>query len=98
MDKFCKTLPKCKAYDDTLVETDSEIYLCDLVNDFLTAKEVKKVLKKVAIWFHGKIFTFNIPATEIEWAKPAILKNHPNAVFLNTLALSEAVKIYKQSA
>ena len=61
-------------------------------------KEVKKMLKKVAIFDDGKIFTYKIPASDLDRAMPVILKQRPTAVFLNSLGLSEAVEIYQQAA
>tara|TARA_R110000751_G_scaffold153151_4_gene258268 strand:+ start:764 stop:1246 length:483 start_codon:yes stop_codon:yes gene_type:complete len=98
LDVFCKTLPQWELYDGEMTDTDADVYLGGLVEAKLVEKEVKKMLKKVAIFDDGKIFTYKIPASDLDRAMPVILKQRPTAVFLNSLGLSEAVEIYQQAA
>jgi len=58
-------------------------------------RELKRVLRKVAIFKDGQIYTYNIAAAKLPQYEDSIRKKEPDAVILNTIPLSESVAIYK---
>ena len=58
------------------------------------AKEVKKILKKLAIFDKPNIFTWKCKPDN-EQGRAVIAKKYPNAVILNDTPLEEAITIYK---
>lgn len=95
---FCITLPKWELYNGKMKHTDMEIFVDGLVQAKLTEKDVKKLLKKVAIFDDGEVYTYNRPAAQADALSAQIFKSHPKAIILNTLPLAEAVTLYKQVA
>jgi hypothetical protein len=93
---FCLTLPKWEC-NDTFVYTSRDIFVSDLVNTALYLKDVKKLLKKVAILENGTVYTYNCPPTH-PTVRDQIAKKYPNAVILNDLPLADAVAAYTENA
>ena len=89
---FCLTLPKWECGGE-MVNTDWDIYLGNLVNAALTLKDVKKLLRKVAITDGENIFTYNCKPDH-PTVRDTIAKKHPDAVVLNDMPLNEAVDYY----
>ena len=101
----CLSLPKQTCYDDKLVHVSHDVFVSDLVEAKLTEKDVKRLLKKVAVFDEGKFYTFNIPANQLGLkGHPSSLrdivlpKEYPNAIILNDLPLDEAVALYRSAA
>ena len=70
-----------------------------------TEKDVKRLLKKVAVFDEGKFYTFNIPANQLGLkGHPSSLRDivlpekYPNAIILNDLPLEKAVEYYRSAA
>ena len=70
-----------------------DIFVSDMVNDVLVTKDVKKMLKKVAIFDEGKVYTYNVAPSHSK-IRTEIAKKYPKAIILNDLPISEAVEIY----
>jgi hypothetical protein len=98
LNDFCKTLPQWKSeYDNTMHDTNREIFVDGLVTDKLYEKDVKKLLKKFAIFDNGQIFTYGC-SPDHPSVRPQIKKKHPNAVVLNDVPLEDAIRFYKSAA
>ena len=73
-----------------------------LVNDAIQAvqeeKQLKKVLKKVALLDGGKIYTFNIPSTKLSQYEDGIKQKYPTATILNSIPFTEALSAFKAHA
>jgi hypothetical protein len=91
--KFCMESPKWKC-NDKMVHTCPDVLMSDLVENALTMKDVKKMLKKVAIFDDGKVYTYNVAPSHSN-IRTVIAKKYPNAIVLNDVSISEAVAIYK---
>jgi len=91
--KFCMESPKWKCNDE-MVHTSPDVLISDLVENALTMKDVKKMLKKVAIFDDGKVYTYNVAPSHSN-IRTVIAKKYPNAIVLNDVSISEAVAIYK---
>jgi hypothetical protein len=101
----CLSLPKQTCYDDKLVHVSHDVFVSDLVEAKLTEKDVKRLLKKVAVFDEGKFYTFNIPANQLGLkGHPSSLRDivlpekYPNAIILNDLPLEKAVEYYRSAA
>ena len=90
---FCLTLPKWGMHDGSMSHKSMDIYMDELVNAALTLKDVKKLLKKVAITDGENIFTYNCKPDH-PTVRETIAKKHPDAVVLNDVPLNEAVDYY----
>tara|TARA_R110001592_G_scaffold200525_1_gene449381 strand:- start:198 stop:443 length:246 start_codon:yes stop_codon:yes gene_type:complete len=77
-----------------MVHTCPDVLMSDLVENALTMKDVKKMLKKVAIFDDGKVYTYNVAPSHSN-IRTVIAKKYPNAIVLNDVSISEAVAIYK---
>jgi hypothetical protein len=97
LNAFVLTLPKWGSQfsDDGEDNRDmtADLHVNDLVNAFLTTKDVKKVLKKFAIASSGKILTWNTKPDDRR-VRFLVAKNYPNAVILNDVTLEKAVELY----
>jgi hypothetical protein len=100
----CLSLLKRTCYDDKLVHVSRDVFVSDLVDDKLTERDVKHILKKVA-FFDGKhIRTFKAPSNQLglkgepSTYRDLIAKQYPNAVILNDLTLQKAVEYYRSAA
>tara|TARA_R110000765_G_scaffold73025_1_gene142674 strand:- start:798 stop:1331 length:534 start_codon:yes stop_codon:yes gene_type:complete len=80
--------------DDSRIFINADIFVSDMVGDVLVTKDVKKMLKKVAIFDGGKVYTYNV-APSHSTVRTEIAKKYPNAIILNDVSISEAVEIYK---
>jgi exopolysaccharide biosynthesis protein len=78
--------------DDQLGESSVEEICCEIVNDFLMVKEVRKLTKGRTAFSDGvKIYTSK--------ATPeAVKKRYPNAIIINGLPDAEAVAILRNAA
>ena len=101
LDAFVLTLPKwgSRFSDDGKDDMDmtAAIHVGDLVNAFLTAKDLRKVLKKFAIADGGKIYTWNRKPDDLR-VRFHVKKKHPNAVILNDIDFDKAMEFYKKAA
>ncbi len=95
--EFCTTLPKWSC-NDKMIFTDPEIFVDSLVQAKLTEKDVKKLLKKIAIRDGNSIFTYGAPPSRLKDYEPTIKKAHPNAVILNSIPFDKAVEHWKEVA
>jgi hypothetical protein len=92
LNAFVLTLPKRERYDGEMANMTADLYVGKLVNAFLTTKNVKKILKKLAIADAGKIYTWNAKPDD-QRVRTFVAKNHPDAVILNDVALEKAVEL-----
>ena len=79
--------------DNSKMFINVDIFVSDMVNDVLVTKDVKKMLKKVAIFDEGKVYTYNVAPSHSK-IRTEIAKKYPKAIILNDLPISEAVEIY----
>lgn len=90
---FTQALPeKVHSWDETKTprSVDGDCYIEELVNDYLLAKQLKKLCKKIAyITGDGKLFTVSAAPTAENIAK---LVTAHNALVLNTLDKKEALE------
>jgi len=92
------TLPATDGSDDYFSYQPSIDYLVnEAVEDFQIQKDVKRLLKKVAIFDDGKIYTFNIAGRDAPRVRVQIEERHPKCIILNNEPLDEAVKLYKKA-
>jgi hypothetical protein len=99
IEAHCATLPKWRskfAIEDNM-DVDIEILIGDIINKKLTAKELKKSLKKKVLF----ITEDGIYQTAYGQKKPAdqnlidmVREENPDALVLNSLAFDEALQIY----
>lgn len=99
IEAHCATLPKWSskfAVEDNM-DVDIEILIGDIINKKLTAKELKKSLKKKVLF----ITEDGIYQTAYGQKKPAdqnlidmVREENPDALVLNSLAFDEALQIY----
>lgn len=101
--EFEKTLPQreCSWNDKKtgkpcMMDSNLEIVIGDLMNEWLIVSDVKKLLKKPTAFKPNKDI--------VQWkGKPdvafldAITKKFPDYIIMNRLALSEAVTLYKEA-
>lgn len=80
--------------DDDKMFINVDIFVSDMVGDVLVTKDVKKMLKKVAIFDDGKVYTYNVEPSH-PTIRTEISKKYPNAVILNDVSISKAIEIYK---
>lgn len=96
LDDFCKTLPRYSSQwdkDGEDHETTADIYLSDLVNQFLDTKEVKKLVKTAAILDGTSIYTWKSPISDP--IRKHIGEKYPDATILNDIPLEKAVELYQ---
>lgn len=68
-----------------------------LIEDFQIEKELKKTLKKAALYQDDKIFTYNCKIDHPK-IREQIKRDNPDAVILNDLPFDEALEIFKKHA
>lgn len=93
----CLSLPEWEGFDGNMMATDMDIYVGGLVEDALTAKDLKKTLKKMAIVDGGAVYTYKCTPTH-PTAREQIKAKYPNAVVLNDLPFDEALALFKKCA
>lgn len=86
---YCLTLPEWNC-NDKMIHTDMDVCVGDMVNAKLTEADVKKMLKKLAIFTHGEVYTYKC-GPDHPTARGLIRKKNPNCIFLNDIPLPEAV-------
>lgn len=69
--------------------------VCNLVNDWLLEKEVKKNLKKIVLFNGDKISTVNLKPTNENIERVKAQKWYDGEIIVNSLAFNEAVEIFK---
>ena len=76
---------------------DLDFVIGELVDKFTATKELKKVLKKVALVEDGKFYSLNQPGKRIvedlEFQKRC-KSSYPDAVFLNLLPFDDALELF----
>jgi len=78
-----------------------EIFMGNLINDMLIAKDVKKLLKKKVLFTDGDTRWSNCykgGKAPDQRLIDHIAEQHPDCVILNSLAFDEAVEFFKQVA
>jgi hypothetical protein len=94
-------LPKIPAFDGMEeMFTDPDIVVDEMVNDVLLAKQIKSDLKKnITIQCKdGKLLTWKVSAVHsADVLKAHALKQHPEAIVINTLPIEEVISIYKKA-
>lgn len=105
VEKYAATLPEIEttlpAIDGSdhcfSYQPDIDHLVNEAVEDFQIQKDVKRLLKKVAIFDDGKIYTFNIAGEDAPRVRNQIEKRHPTCIILNNEPLEEAVRLYKSA-
>jgi hypothetical protein len=90
----CLGLPKWDC-NGTMVHTDMDLYIEELVNQKLMSQNLKLKLKKIMLYEDGKFSSYKIEPTT-DHIK-AVRKRHPDAIILNQLAFTEALELWGQS-
>lgn len=94
--EFCEKLPKWKC-NDKMIHTCMDVFTGQAVEDFLQARDFRKIIKKVAILTDGKCITFNCGIDHPQ-VRDLISKDYPDAVILNDLSFDEALKQFLAAA
>tara|TARA_R100000152_G_C6772887_1_gene200014 strand:- start:1324 stop:1827 length:504 start_codon:yes stop_codon:yes gene_type:complete len=107
VEKYAAALPKIETTlpsfntdgsDDCFsYQPDIDHLVNEAVEDFQIQKDVKRLLKKVAIFDDGEIYTFNIAGRDAPRVRNQIEERHPKCIILNLEPLDEAVKLYKSA-
>ena len=88
----CLTLPKWLCAG-RMVYTSMDVFVTNMVNDALTAKDVKKMLRKIAVYDDGEIYTYKVPPSH-PTIREQIKKKSPNAIVLNDLPIEKVIAIW----
>ena len=90
----CLGLPEWDC-NGTMVHTDMDIVVTDIINDTLSARSLKRALKKIVTFEKdNQVYTYNRKATP---ENITIFKaKKPDAIILNSLAFEEALKLWRQ--
>jgi len=79
-----------------LMWINADIFVGDMVTEFLYTKDVKKLLKKLAfVKTDGKIYHYN---SDNPQTRAVLAKRDPDAVILNDMPLTDAVAKYREVA
>ena len=81
-------------FADGKMYINADIFIGNLVGDVLITKDVKRLLKKIAIFDEGKVYAYDV-APSHPAIRNTIAKRHPAAIILNDVPILEAVEIYK---
>ena len=103
LNAFVLTLPKwgSRFSDDGKDDMDmtAAIHVGDLVNAFLTAKDLRKMLKKVTVFSKGELRVYNAPPTLLDDGFRTTIKGHfPDGIILNDIDFDKAMEFYKKAA
>jgi|TARA_Y100000310_G_scaffold167534_1_gene167307 hypothetical protein len=90
----CLGLPKWENFGGKMVHASMDVAMGDMVDTKLAEKEVKKLLKKAAIYDGKDIRTFNAPIDQ-SGVRDHLAKKCPDAIILNDLPFSEVVEFYE---
>ena len=95
LDAFVLTLPKQECYDGEMVDMDADFYVHKLVNAFLTAKDLRKMLKKITVFSNGELRCYKHGPEILDDKGRATIKGHfPDGIILNDIDFDKAVELY----
>ena len=96
--KIQTTLPATDGSDNCFsYQQDIDHLVNEAVEEFQIQKDIKRLMKKVAIYEDGEIYTFNIAGRDAPRVRNRIEERHPTCIILNNEPLEEAVKLYKSA-
>ena len=82
--------------DDGKMYISADVFVGDMVAEFLYTKDVKKLLKKLAfVKADGKIYEYREDNSQ---TRALVAKSDPDAIILNDMPLTDAVAKYKEVA
>lgn len=100
-DAWCKAnLPKWKLNpddpDEKAHETDLEMHCANLLSEWLTTRDLKRAMKTKILFQNpdGKVYEIAHKG-QTAAAMAAVLRDNPQAKILNSMALTDALAIYK---
>jgi len=107
VEKYAATLPEIETtfifpspvstLMEATVQPDIDHLVNEAVEDFQIHKDIKRLLKRVAIYEDGKIYTFTIAGKDAPRVRNQIEERHPTCIILNNEPLEETVKLYKSA-
>lgn len=83
-------------YGQESIPCDLELWCGEQVETFLVTKDLKRLLKKVALVEGGKVYTLKAEPSDAVLAK--VRAQYPAATILNSLPFDEALALYRQHA
>ena len=83
---------------DEMIIASDELFIGNLVNDFLDAKWWKGRLKKKIFYLeNGEVFSVKVPPSEIERVREVFNEKYPNRKIMNDLPIEEVLAIAKDA-
>ena len=95
LDDYCSTLPSVlvpSTRTKLTINNDKYIYVDELVNQTLTTKQAKKMLKELTIQDGNRIVSFGYSPSNND-ARLAVKKQYPNATILNDIPIRDVVSL-----
>ncbi|KPN62875.1 hypothetical protein SAMN04488527_1743 [Aliiroseovarius crassostreae] len=96
-DEWCKAnLPKWEGFDGKMIETDLEMQCGNLLDEWLTTRDLKRAMGKKILFRKPDGNVYEIAHKGQKDAAIAMIqRDHPKAEILNTMPLEDALAIYR---
>lgn len=101
LNAHAKTLPQWEGWEGKMIDMDIEIHLGDLVNNFLQARDAKKLLKAKVAFLKpdGNVYTMSSKQNGRDVSAQLydiVRKKYPDSIIVNCLAFDAALELLKQ--